>query len=263
MSMNESGESEQETRAPAEDGADGGSFRESKAGQAPRPEVRANIWFDVRCPWCFLAKRRFERAVSMFTATHPEIPVTVSHHSFELAPGMPDRFAGGEAEYLLRYEGVPLEQSAKQLPALRELAASEGIDLRFDELREVNTRRAHRVFQLGRAKNRGEAMLDRLFVAYFSECRDLADPEVLADLAVEVGLDRDAALAAATGEGAGEGLDEAVEADDVRGRMLGATGVPFSFFNGKYRVSGAQTAEVFAQALDVLVEREFGVARPG
>lgn len=231
---------------------------ESESSQ--QPEVLVNIWFDVRCPWCFLGKRRFERAVEQFSAIHPDIPVTVSHHSFELAPGIPERFNGGEAEYLLHYEGVPLEQSAQALPALQKLAASEGVELRFDELIEVNTRKAHRVFQYGQSVGKGEELLERLFVAYFSECRDLADPEVLADLASELGLDREVAFAAASGAAGTDRWDEAVEADDVRGRMLGASGVPFSLFNAKYRVSGAQSAEVFAQALETLIEREFGVA---
>src|SRR5690606_17703554 len=91
------------------------------------PAIHVDVWFDVRCPWCFLGKRRFEKSIELFHETHPDVPVTVEHHSFELAPGIPERFEGGEAEYLLKYEGVPLEQSSKMLPALQELAASEGV----------------------------------------------------------------------------------------------------------------------------------------
>jgi len=142
------------------------------------------------------------------------------------------------------------------------VAASEGLELRFDELQQVNTRRAHRVFQLAQARGVGEALLDRFFVAYFSECRDMADPEVLADLAAEVGLDRAEALAPADPQ-AGAHWDEAVSADDVRGRMLGANGVPFALINAKYRVSGAQSAEVFAGALREVVRREFSEVEGG
>lgn len=228
----------------------------SDAASAQLPAILVDVWFDMRCPWCFLGKRRLERAVDLFAEDHPDIPVTVAHHSFELAPGIPDRFDGTEADYLQRYEGAPLEQSKRMLPELQKLAASEGVQLRFDELQLVNTRRAHRVYQLGQYRGVGEALLDRLFTAYFEECQDLSDSETLADLAAEVGVDRAEALDAA--EHAFESRwDEAVSADHVRGEMLGASGVPFSLINGKYRVPGAQTDEVFAEALREVVRREF------
>jgi len=219
-----------------------------------------DVWFDVRCPWCFLGKRRLEHAVESFRAKHPSIPVTVSHHSFELAPSIADRFDGTEADYLLRYEGAPIEQSQRMLPELRRVAAAEGVELRFDELQLVNTRRAHRVFQLGRQRGVGEELLERLFLAYFTERRDLADPRVLASIAGETGLDEEEALAAADTE-LGDGWkpwEEAVAFDEVRAQMLGASGVPFALVNAKYRVSGAQEAEVFAAALDEVIRREFG-----
>lgn len=220
------------------------------------PTILVDVWFDVRCPWCFIGKRRLERAVELFHGAEPGVPVAVEHHSFELAPTIPERYDGTEADYLLQYEGAPLEHSRRMLPELQRLAASEGIELRFDELRLVNTRPAHRVFQHARQQGLGEEMLDRLFAAYFAECRDLADPGVLAGLAAEVGLDRAEALAAA-GMGTWERWDDAVDADHTRGQMVGAAGVPFALINAKYRVSGAQSAEVFAGALHELVRREF------
>lgn len=228
----------------------------SDVATARVPEILVDVWFDVRCPWCFLGKRRLERATQLFAQDHPGIPVTVSHHSFELAPSIPDRFDGTEADYLQKYEGAPLEQSKRMIPELQKLAASEGIQLRFEDLQLVNTRSAHRVFQLAEHHGLGEQMLDRLFTAYFSECLDLADAETLARLAAEVGIDRTEALSAAE-VGHESRWDEAVSADHARGQMLGASGVPFSLFNGKYRVSGAQSAEVFAEALREVVRREF------
>ena len=217
--------------------------------------ILVDVWFDVRCPWCFLGKRRLERAVEMFAGDEPDTPVTVTHHSFELAPSIADRFDGSEAEYLQRYEGAPLEHSARMLPELQKLAASEGVQLRFEQLQLVNTRRAHRVFQLGQQRGLGEEMLERLFTAYFTECLDLSEPSTLVRLAAEVGLDREEALVAAEA-GSESRWDEAVSADRARGQMLGASGVPFALINGKYRVSGAQTAEVFAGALHEVVRRE-------
>jgi len=221
--------------------------------------ITVEVWFDVRCPWCYVGKRRLERAVELFHVEEPGVPVTIRHHSFELAPGIPERFDGGEAEYLLTYEGVPLEQSKKALPALRALAESEGVILRFDDLREVNTRRAHRVFQVGERAGLGEELLEHLFHAYFTECQDLADTETLVRIAAAAGLDSredQSAVRVAADEADDGEWNRAVSKDHVRGEMLGATGVPFAFVNGKYRVSGAQSAEVLAAAFRKLVELE-------
>lgn len=226
------------------------------------PAIHVDVWFDVRCPWCFLGKRRLERAAELFGEDHPDIPVTVKHHSFELAPGIAERFDGTEADYLLAYEGVPAERAQRLLPELERVAAAEGVELRFDGLTLVNTRRGHRLFQYGQAQGRGEELLERLFTAYFTEQRDLSDPQALADLAAEAGLDRAEALAAVESRD-GDAWDEAVDRDHVRGQMLGATGVPFALVNAKYRVSGAQSGEVFAGALREVVRREFGPAADG
>lgn len=220
------------------------------------PAILVDVWFDVRCPWCFLGKRRLERAVDMFSGDQPDVPVTVVHHSFELAPCIAERFDGSEADYLQRYEGAPLEHSARMLPELQKLADSEGVRLRFEHLQLVNTRRAHRVFQLGQHRGLGEEMLERLFTAYFTECLDLSETSTLVGLAAEVGLDQDEARGAAEG-GVDDRWDEAVSADHARGQMLGASGVPFALVNGKYRVSGAQTAEIFAGALHEVMRHEF------
>lgn len=219
--------------------------------------LTVSVWFDVRCPWCFLGKRRIERAIELFHEQYPDIQVLVTHHSFELAPGIPERFDGGEAEYLLRYEGVPLEQSARTLPALEQLAADEGVGIHFDDLIEVNTRRSHRVFQYGQMAGVGEALLDRLFVGYFSEALDLSQPEVLARLAAEVGLDYDAALEAASSDE----HDDTIRHEHARAQMLGGSGVPFSLINAKYAVAGALSDTAFSTVFAEVVRREFGETR--
>lgn len=224
--------------------------------------ITADVWFDVGCPWCFIGKRRFERAIELFGQDHPGVAVEVDHRSFQLAPSLPERFHGTVAEYLQSYEGVPIAHVQQRLSNVRDIAASEGIELRFDDLQLVNTRRAHRVFQFGRAHGVGEELLDRLFTAYFSECRDLNDPDVLAGLAAEVGLDHAAARAAASTPGVGDDgatvgaahWDEAVSLDCASAQTLGSTGVPFTVFDGKYRAGGAQSPEVFAEALDRVLE---------
>ncbi len=222
---------------------------------AQEPAINISVWFDVRCPWCYLGKRRLERAIELFEQRIPGVPVAVRHHSFELAPGIADRFDGGEAEYLLKYEGVPLEQSARTLPALEKLAASEGVEIRFEALKHVNTRKAHRVYQYAQDEGLGEEFLERAFAGYFAESRDLSSADTLVEFAATVGLDTGKAREAAESDA----WDPAIKRDHVRAQMLGSGGVPFALVNAKYSISGAQEAEIVAAALETVAEREFGI----
>lgn len=224
---------------------------------AKKPELNMSVWFDVRCPWCFLGKRRLEVAIERFASKFPDVPVLVEHHSFELAPSMPDRFEGDESEYLLRYEGVPLNLSARQLPALEELAQAEGVDLAFGHLKHGNTRRAHRVFQYGKHGGLGEETLEALFRGFFSEGLDMSEPETLGALAASAGLDEVAARDAAESEE----WDDAIRRDHVRAQMLGSNGVPFALINAKYSVSGAREPEILESAFEKVLERDFGIFR--
>lgn len=215
------------------------------------PGIAADVWFDTRCPWCFIGKRRFERAVAGFRADHPGVPVTVRHRSFELAPGIADRYSGTEGDYLRQYEGVPDDHSARMLPELERFAAEAGIEMRFDGLPLVNTRRAHRVFQLGAARGIGEEVLERLFVGYFAEHRDLADPDTLGALAAEAGLDAADARAAAEDPE----WDAVIDLEQRRARMLGIQGTPYYLLNARFAIPGATGEPEFRRALETVLVR--------
>ncbi len=213
--------------------------------------ITADVWFDTRCPWCFIGKRRFERAVTRFRTAHPEVPVAVRHRSFELAPGIADRYAGSEADYLRQYEGVPQDHADRLLPELERLAAESGIEMRFDGLPLVNTRRAHRVFQLGAARGIGEQVLDRLFVGYFAEHRDLSDPAVLGALAAEAGLDASDARAAAEDPA----WDAVIDLEQRRAGMLGIQATPYYLLNARYAIPGATGEAEFERALGTVLAK--------
>src|SRR5699024_9566758 len=159
----------------------------------------------------------------LFQQKYSEVPVTVEHHSFVLAPNMPEKFDGDEADYLEKYEGVPKSRSSQTLPQIEKVAESEGIPFRFNDLVQVNTTKAHRVVQRAKLLGKAETLLDAFFAAYFLEQRDLSDPNTLAEISESVGLPSSEALAAVESDE----LDEGVRADHVRAQMLGANGVPF------------------------------------
>ncbi|TXJ06323.1 MAG: DsbA family oxidoreductase [Aeromicrobium sp.] len=208
--------------------------------------LRVDIWSDIACPWCYIGKRRFEAGITEFTRKHPDVEIEVESHSYELAPDTPENFSGSEIDFLTKHKGMPREQLEDMLEQMTQMAVLEGIEFDFEKLKHANTRRAHRVLHLAKSQGVQSEMQDRLFRAYFSEGRLVSDVETLAELGEEIGLDADEVRDAFEDEG----FEDAVEQDITRARMLGVNGVPYFLFEEKYAVSGAQSAEVFANVLD-------------
>ena len=212
--------------------------------------IRVDIWSDIACPWCYLGKHRFEAGVAAFRQRHPDVEIEVESHSFELAPDTPEHFDGSEVDFLSRHKGMPREQVEEMLDQMAQLAAAEGITFDWDRLRHANTSRAHRVLHLAKEQGLQQELLERLYRAYFSEGVQITDPDALAALGEEVGLDGDEVRDALDDEGYGE----AVERDITRARMLGVNGVPFFLLEQKYGVSGAQSAETFVGVFEQVLE---------
>lgn len=221
-------------------------------GTDAHPTLTVDAWFDARCPWCYIGKVRLDRAVARHRASYPGAEVMIRHRSFFLAPDMPVRYEGGEAEYLQEFEGVPLEQARATLPAIEKVAAAEGITLSFAGLQLVNTAPCHRVFQYAESQGAGEAFLTQMFAGYFAEHRDLSAPEVLGELAAAAGVDAGAAAAAA-GDDAWDGV---IRQEWRRAQMLGVNGVPYFLFNSKYEIRGAIATDAFERALERIRELE-------
>jgi predicted DsbA family dithiol-disulfide isomerase len=201
------------------------------------------MWSDVVCPWCYLGKRRFERALESFG--HRD-EVTVAYRSFELDPAAVPGVTVPTVELLASKYGMSVAQATAAQRQMEQRAAQDGLEFRLDGLRSGSTRDAHRLLQLAAAHDRQAELAERLHWAYFGEQASIFDHAALTELAVEAGLDRDDVLAVLAGEDYGD----AVEADEAMARSLGANGVPFFVIDRRYAISGAQPAEVIAQALD-------------
>ncbi|QZY51605.1 DsbA family oxidoreductase [Leucobacter tenebrionis] len=221
--------------------------------------IRVDIWSDIACPWCYIGKHRFEAGVAAFRAQRPDVEFEVEGHSFELAPDTPPDFSGSEVDFLVRHKGMPAAQVEQMLEQMTELAAADGIEFDFSRVRHANTARAHRVLHLAAESGLQTEMQERLFRAYFAEGEDMSDPDTLARLGAEVGLDPDAVRAALDDEGYGQ----AVERDITRARMLGVSGVPFFLIDEKYGISGAQSSEAFAGAFEQVLGFRASADDPG
>ncbi|MBO0608369.1 DsbA family oxidoreductase [Myceligenerans salitolerans] len=209
--------------------------------------LKIDIWSDVACPWCYIGKRRLESALERLTERDGARPdVTVEYHSFELSPDTPVDFEGTATEFLARHKGIPLAQAQQMQDHVTRLAAAEGVEFRTDRVRHTRTLKAHELLHLAKAHGKQYEMKERLLAAYFTEGRHVGHSSDLADLAAEVGLDRDEVLAALdSGRFAGD-----VAADIAQARAYGINGVPFFVLDGRYGVSGAQDPAVFVQAID-------------
>ena len=207
--------------------------------------VKVDIWSDIACPWCYVGKRRFEKALAQFDGD-----VEIEYHSFELAPDTPVDFDGSEVDFLSRHKGMPVAQTEQMLSQMTQVAATEGLDYDFDALRHTNTRLAHQLLHLAKVHGKQAELKERLLKAYFEQGRHVGRVEDLADLAAEVGLDRGEVVEAlTTGTYA-----KAVEADIDQAMEYGIGGVPFFVFNGRIGVSGAQDPTVFVNALTQATE---------
>jgi predicted DsbA family dithiol-disulfide isomerase len=207
--------------------------------------LKIDVWSDIACPWCYVGKRRFAEGVRRYHEQGGTREVEIEYHSFELSPDTPVDFAGTEVDFLVGHKQMPAAQVRQMLAQMTDLAAAEGLDYDFDSLQHTNTLKAHELLHLAKAHGVQEAMKERLLSAYFVEGKHVGRVENLADLAAEVGLDRDLVVAELTAGTYGP----AVAADIEQAHQLGIRGVPFFVIDHKYGVSGAQSPDLFAEAL--------------
>ena len=202
--------------------------------------VKVDIWSDIACPWCYIGKRKFEAAVAGFADG-----VEIEYHSFELAPDTPADFEGSETDYLARHKGITAAQSAAMLDSVTRIAADVGLRYDFDALHHTNTVKAHQLVHYAKAKGAQADMEERLMKAYFEEGRHLGRSDVLADIGVEAGFDRDDVIRSL----ADDEFLPAVRADQAQAAEYGIDAVPFFVLDDTYGVAGAQEPAVFREAL--------------
>jgi len=205
--------------------------------------MHIDIISDVVCPWCFIGKRRLEKALAL----RPEIATEITWRPFQLNPDMPEE-GMARADYIAAKFGDS-GHSRRIHQTITEAGASVGIDFALDRIkRSPNTRNAHRLIRFASARGNGDAVVDRLFRGYFLEGRDVGDIATLAAIAAEAGISHDEARAFL------ESNEERAEiiAEDRNARRLGINAVPCFIFDGQYAVSGAQEPEFFLPVFDLV-----------
>jgi len=204
--------------------------------------VRVEVFSDTVCPWCYVGKRRFEHAL----AARPELAVDLKWLPYELNPDLPAQGAD-RAQYLAAKFG-DANRFADAQRRLRDIGAQLDIEFRFEAItRMPNTRRSHALIAWAAAAQ--SDVKGRVLRAYFSEGRDIGDPQVLVSIAADAGLDATAARAAIDDPA----LHRGIAALEAQAQSWGITGVPAFVFERRYLVSGGQEPQVFLQVMDRIV----------
>jgi predicted DsbA family dithiol-disulfide isomerase len=195
---------------------------------------------DVICPWCYIGKKRLEKAIAALDSQHR---VQVRWLPFQLNPTMPKEGISRK-EYRIRKFGS-WERSLELDTKVVAVGETEGIHFAFDRIEQTpNTVNAHRLIWLADQQGCQDAIVESLFLAYFTEGRDISNRQTLIDVVAEAGLERHRAEAMLNSE---EGMDAIKEAQELS-RWHQVDGVPFFIINNEITLSGAQEPDVFLDA---------------
>jgi predicted DsbA family dithiol-disulfide isomerase len=207
--------------------------------------VRIDVVSDVVCPWCFIGKRRLEKALAL----KPEIPVEVHWHPYFLNDWI-TREGIARSEYLTAKFGSP-DRYAGIAQRVSAAAAEEGLDYATDRIsRQPNTIDAHRLIKWAEDIGKAAEMKQKLMDLYFTEGADLSNRAVLVQAASDVGLDADDVTDALASDQDVEQVSQEAQA----AKEAGIEGVPCFIFGGKFAVSGAQAPQYLAEALERMAQ---------
>ena len=215
--------------------------------------MKVEIWSDIVCPFCYIGKRRFEKALASFSQKDK---VEVVYRSFQLDPDMKPEKGISVSQYLSEKKGIPLEQAREMNEYVTGMAKEEGLVFDFGKAVISNTLQAHRLLQLAKQHHVQVQVKEKLMAAYFTEGKDIGDPVQLVQIGESAGLK-------------GEDINpifgndkyaEEVETDQYMAQQLRVQGVPFFVFDNKYAVSGAQAVSVFSEVMQKRLEEETAIA---
>ena len=204
--------------------------------------MKVEIWSDVACPFCYIGKAHFDKAIEKFEKRDE---IEVVWKSFLLDPNLPNDTDQDIFTSLAERKQMPPAQVKEMTAHVQSMAENAGIKMDFNRVKPVNTTKAHRLLQLAKSEGKGAEMKVRLLKAYFAEGANVANRDELVALAGDVGIKPEQVDEALTN---GK-YQDALDADLQEARDFRITGVPFFVVDRKYGISGAQPAEVFSENL--------------
>jgi predicted DsbA family dithiol-disulfide isomerase len=207
--------------------------------------MQIDVVSDTVCPWCFIGKRRLERALAM----RPDVPFEVFWRPYRLDPTIPREGVDRRAYMKAKFGDNP--RSSAMRDAIISEGEGEGITFAFDKiLKSPNTLDSHRVIRWASGAGLQDRVVERFFRAYFIEGRDIGDPETLAELAADAGMDTTLVAELLT-----QGADLAeVEREAGLANEMGISGVPTFIFDSRMMISGARESDLLVKIIDKALE---------
>ncbi len=205
--------------------------------------MKVQIWSDIACPFCYIGKKNFEAALEKFPFKEE---VEVEWKSYQLDPDL-NETSGSKTinEYLAERKGMPISQIEQIQQRVKDMGKQVGIGFNIENAVVANTFPAHKLLHFATKSNKANEAEELLFHSYFIDGKNVADHEVLVNIAEELGLDTDQAQYVLNSDS----FDYEVKQDFLEARNIGVSGVPFFLLNDKYTLSGAQPVDLFVEAL--------------
>lgn len=222
------------------------SAQQSKIENNKKVEkMKVEVWSDIVCPFCYIGKRHYEKAVEELGLADN---IELVWRSFQLDPEADyDKASKAKKSYesFAEKKGIPVAQAKQMFDQVNTMAQKAGLNYNFDIAINANTEKAHLLLQKSKEKGLGDAMKERLLKAYFMDGKDIEDDATLIALGKEIGLSQEEVKAALTDKT----YAQKFKADLQQAKEYGINGVPFFVINNKYGINGAQPVDVFKQNL--------------
>ena len=205
--------------------------------------MKVQIWSDIMCPFCYIGKKNFEAALEKLPFKDE---VEVEWKSYQLDTEL-NETSGSKTinEYLAERKRMPIAQIEQMQMRIKDMGKQVGIGFNIENVIVANTFPAHKLIHFAAKSNKANEAEELLFHAYFIDGKNVADHEVLVNIAEELGLDTDQAQYVLNSDS----FDYEVKQDILEAKNIGVTGVPFFLLNDKYTLSGAQPVDLFVEAL--------------
>lgn len=205
--------------------------------------MEINIWSDVRCPFCYIGKRKFEAALEKFPQKDE---LSINWRSFELDPNLKTHPQTSTIDYFVQTKGIDRQQATQMLSHATEMAKEVGLDFDLDKSVHANSFNAHRLIQMAKSKDLGNEIEEALFKAHFTDGVNVDNIDALVEIGTSIGMKEQEVRKVMESDA----FDYEVRQDQLDARNIGVQGVPFFVLNNKYAVSGAQSPEAFLQTIE-------------
>ncbi|WP_428662660.1 DsbA family oxidoreductase [Runella sp.] len=206
-----------------------------------KPHLKIDIVSDVVCPWCYIGKRRLEKAVAQLK---DDYTFELRYLPFQLSPDTPVEGENHKERLIAKFGSE--ERYEQLIRQVSDVAAGEGLDFHLEkQIMAPNTHALHRLIGYALQQGKQLEMVETLFKAYFEDALDLTQTDTVVQLAESIGLEGTKVREVLTTDAGTEHLDKQL----YQNRLMGVSGVPYYIINDKYAVSGAQPTELFLEAL--------------